>query len=238
MNAASRTLIILELTTMILDQAFLQEDGPPASMLALMRTSRDINETVLHYIQSRYSVSRVLRRFIDDVAGFRTLQYNTRFLISGSTALQLFTRRTFPSSDLDVYAFDNADIGAIGNWFIAQGYDFDWRMGQAHAWAAASIQRGTGTVSPYMREVVEIFTFTKFVNGNGKKIQLIVAETSPIACILGFHSCTLSGPRRQRSTFAYFFPLSRCHECHIIQPSILSISRTYHYPQKIYHHVL
>ena len=64
----------------------------------------------------------------DDVVRLRLLQYHTNFVISGSVAVQFFSRESFADGDLDLYT-ERQHAFTIFHFLLGMGYAFRPRQG-------------------------------------------------------------------------------------------------------------
>ncbi|KAJ3558231.1 hypothetical protein NM688_g1046 [Phlebia brevispora] len=159
----------------------------PEALIRLSLSSRDAHDVVIAYLRLRFNVARYLRPFFDDITSFRILQAKTGMLISGSTALQFFSRTTYPLSDLDLYVRRDSRK-EVGRWLLDRGYKFLPNRGQHdnffEAASAPSVASATGNYRR-MRGVAAVFTFQ---NRHFRNVQIIAAVVSPLAVILHYHS--------------------------------------------------
>lgn len=111
-------------------------------------TCKAMYDEVQIFYQCNYSLDPILEPFIpsEHIPAFRRLQGESGLVISGSVALQFFTRVTYPESDLDLYV-EYAHAFEVGNWLerdvgcTAQNYHgkpqrfyqtyFDWTASDA-----------------------------------------------------------------------------------------------------------
>ncbi|KAJ7678347.1 hypothetical protein B0H17DRAFT_1235975 [Mycena rosella] len=152
-------------------------------LVRLMRTCRRVNWLV-H--DTCFNLIRLLISFFGDaleVARFQRMQARSATLISGSTALQFFNRLTYPGSDLDLYAHGPAAEFPV-RFLLSNGYTFDPRKSQ-DADALAQLPASVRDKGPsYLgRGIADVLDFHK----GSKKIQLIIAESTPMETILSFH---------------------------------------------------
>ncbi|KAF7422279.1 hypothetical protein PC9H_010435 [Pleurotus ostreatus] len=80
-------------------------------------TCKAIYGEVQIFYQRSYSLNPILEPFIplEHIPAFRRLQGESGLVISGSAALQFFTRATYPESDLDLYV-EYAHVFEVGKW--------------------------------------------------------------------------------------------------------------------------
>ncbi|KAJ6495908.1 hypothetical protein DFH09DRAFT_1002254 [Mycena vulgaris] len=154
-------------------------------LLCLMRTCKHLYDLVLH---TSFDVSCLLSPFFgnaENVKHFREIQAQTGTLISGSTALQFFERVRWPRSDLDIYAHrEFATIPA--HFLVGNGYIFNPRPNQ-NPDLLAQLSKTTKdrlTLSYLGRGISDVFDFSK----GDRKVQLIVACSTPMEIILSFHA--------------------------------------------------
>ncbi|PIL32290.1 hypothetical protein GSI_05535 [Ganoderma sinense ZZ0214-1] len=137
-----------------------------------------------------FSVDKCLARFFPDPLAFRRIQARTSTLISGSFALQLFDRTSYPSSDLDLY-LHLEHRRTVGRWLIDEaGYSFFPYRGQEEDFESAVLHKTSRRgISYAMPGVADILTFRKgHLDDAILKVQLIVARRTPMEVVLGFHS--------------------------------------------------
>ncbi|KAF4566487.1 hypothetical protein EYR36_011914 [Pleurotus pulmonarius] len=80
-------------------------------------TCKAIYDEVQIFYQCSYSLDPILEPFIslEHIPAFRRLQAESGLVISGSAALQFFTRVTYPESDLDLYV-EYEHAFEVGKW--------------------------------------------------------------------------------------------------------------------------
>ncbi|KAF9499597.1 hypothetical protein BDN71DRAFT_1441739 [Pleurotus eryngii] len=97
-------------------------------------TCKAIYDEVQAYYHRNYSLNPILEPFIPSryIPAFRRLQKENGLIISGSAALQFFTRVTYPESDLDLYV-EYARALEIGKWLESEvGCTALNHQGEAH----------------------------------------------------------------------------------------------------------
>ncbi|KAG9223952.1 hypothetical protein CCMSSC00406_0004432 [Pleurotus cornucopiae] len=97
-------------------------------------TCKAIYEEVQAYYHRNYSLNLILEPFIPSryIPAFRRLQKENGLVVSGSAALQFFTRVTYPESDLDLYV-EYARALEIGKWLESEvGCTALNHQGEAH----------------------------------------------------------------------------------------------------------
>ncbi|KAJ7311551.1 hypothetical protein DFH08DRAFT_718193, partial [Mycena albidolilacea] len=114
----------------------------------------------------------------------RQIRSQTDTIISGSMAPQFFNRVTWPNTDLDLYV-TRASAALAAFFLVENGYTFDPRKSQVKS-VSVQLCASTREKPPsYLgRGIADVLDFHK----GDKKIQLIVATTSPMEIILSFHS--------------------------------------------------
>ncbi|OBZ78027.1 NADPH-dependent methylglyoxal reductase GRE2 [Grifola frondosa] len=182
----------------------------PVSLVRLEKASCLTRFAAKDFASRAYNINRLLSRFFTDPIAFRSLQARTAALISGSFALQFFDRTFYPESDLDLYVFPDNSPLLIGQWLQAEGYEFLPNSRQDTDFATATTQcysmgshvhpdefQGpldrTHATLYMMRGVEEVFTFVRPTTDSKNpdipaKVQIVVTKTTPLECILGFHS--------------------------------------------------
>ncbi|KAJ6578039.1 hypothetical protein B0H19DRAFT_1122167 [Mycena capillaripes] len=169
-------------------------------LVRLMQTCRSIYYLVL---ASCFSLHRLLSTFFGDatqVDAFRAMQGRTGTIVSGSTVLQFFNRRTWEGSDLDVYV-DRPGAALAAFFIVETGYTFNPRKSQEKTVSAQLVQSIKDRAPSYLgRGIADVLDFHK----GDKKIQLIVAATTPMEIILSFHStCVMNIITHDRAITLY-----------------------------------
>ena len=177
----------------------------PKELISYGQTSRAHKRAVNDYIQRSFRVNRVLDRYFTptEIGYFRYLQSRSQMFISGSTALQFFTRMTYPDSDLDIYV-EHRYRETIALWLVSIGYEFRPRKGLPPKLENAKVllemkkkwEPDYTSVSPshpffesistgyFGRGVANVYNFVR----GARKIQLITSNHSPLEIVLNFHS--------------------------------------------------
>ncbi|KAK7444812.1 hypothetical protein VKT23_015129 [Stygiomarasmius scandens] len=114
---------------------------------------------------------------------FRNIQALTGAVISGSTALQFFSRIRWEESDLDIYV-EHSSGYIVALFLIAIGYGFQPINKQKPTIADAYDQVDLTNFYDDGRGFAGVFNFERRM----ARIQLITATYSPIDIILNFHS--------------------------------------------------
>lgn len=164
----------------------------PASFLQLSRTSRAVHTAVKSYMYRAFRIDKVFSRFFSSPLAFRQIQARTGTLVSGSVALQFFSRSYYPEADIDIYVHMKFRL-EVADFLFKDGYTFAPEQGQDADFQKASSDHYLKFADIYKyKEVITAFTFEK-KNEDGKvmKAQLIIAAECPLQAILGFHSSQL-----------------------------------------------
>lgn len=104
-------------------------------------------------------------------------------MISGSNALQFFNRTAYHGSDLDLYVYDK-HMKEVCDWIIREGYVFAPKYRQDQDFQVAVAAAPTTLYD--MRGIKNIVDLER--PRDGRKIQVISAQTSPMDIVLFFHS--------------------------------------------------
>ena len=167
--------------------------------MSYARACKDTHRTVTGYCRRAFQIHRCLARFMseDDVVRLRLLQYHTNFVISGSVAVQFFSRESFADGDLDLYT-ERQHAFTIFHFLLGMGYAFRPRQMQARTLEDALTQAINEDMVPDdlhydERSILETFSFRKR-HRHRPVIQVILVQTSSIDAIMSFHS----------SAFIYF----------------------------------
>lgn len=170
---------------------------------------------VTHYNQLNFDLKRVLSPYFseEETKSFRQLQITTGTVISGSTALQLFDRTTYPESDLDIYV-EHRYRRDVGWWLMNIGYKYKPSGSEPSKTFAKALSMWSPETweAEYALDhgVTDIFNF--FKAGSKRKVQLISTRRCTMEVILNFHSSMLI-------TFVIYGTVgsmdgSMCYECY------------------------
>ncbi|EEB91585.1 hypothetical protein MPER_10033, partial [Moniliophthora perniciosa FA553] len=185
---------------------FLLRDLSFNDLFNYSKVSRAAYTAVQEFYRSALRIENILRPYfsLEDIRRFRILQYTYGILISGSTALSFFERLPYPESDLDLYV-NVKYCSILADFLISAGYDFSPHISQ-HKQQPFRLQRAIEEAIERFEEPVtnpplanvgmqiprysiagmlDVFTF---IRDDGKKVELIVCESSPMKVILGYHS--------------------------------------------------
>ncbi|KAJ6530282.1 hypothetical protein B0H19DRAFT_1006407 [Mycena capillaripes] len=173
---------------------------PTHDLVRLMCTCRRIYTLVKNVC---FDLHRLLLPFFGDtteVQRFRLMQSLTDTLISGSIALQYFNRLTWPESDLDVYVY-RPSARIVVDFIVTNGYTFGPRKSQNKD-VSEQLSVSISDIPPsYLgRGIADVLDFHK----GDKKIQVIVAESTPMETILGFHSTVVMNVITHDNAFALY----------------------------------
>ncbi|KAF9010941.1 hypothetical protein BDZ89DRAFT_1143397 [Hymenopellis radicata] len=97
--------------------AFIFAELDPIDLVRFSQVSKDCRRVYEDYVKMAFSHSKILRPYLDgdliNVDKFVAMQLRTGLVVSGSSALQLLTRTTYPESDLDCYVGSSIDPAAV-----------------------------------------------------------------------------------------------------------------------------
>lgn len=204
------------------------DDLSPAGLLRLSRTCRTAHASVNAYIASTFNINKLLLRYFPDPIAFRSLQARTAMLISGSTALQFFSRLIYPDSYLDLY-IHGGYREEIGRWLLAQSYvycpnrvqdpDFDTE--------AKKKQHRPDLPTHYSTaETMSVLTFKKSPSIDAEteltvQVKVSFSRSPLMQTIFRFHSSMCHHSRTPASGLTSH--VSRRHERDRVGPRILPI---------------
>ncbi|KAJ3553855.1 hypothetical protein NPX13_g10776 [Xylaria arbuscula] len=158
------------------------------SILNLCRTSPGLRADIYSY---RWDISRRLERFFQNPTVFRSALGQADALITGSFALQFFTNKFWPESDLDINVQDGPGVVILGKFLEAEGYELIGNRGEPFSDYEEVIVR--------LKHIRRILTFIKpqdISNDSSLelKVQLIVTCEQPVLAILGsyYTSCVVN----------------------------------------------
>ena len=213
----------------ILHEAILSRLSP-LEIVLFSRTCRIALDVVQnHYIPAAFSINRILSRYFTEPLAFRAVQARTGTLISGSTALQFFTRTVYPNSDLDLY-ISTQHVFDLIQWLVERGYTFVPGANQAQTWQEAVKTAERRASAPQLHDPIPeeedqwiclVLNLMK-TSSNGAseetsqlKVQCTVVRDDPIRAILALHSskfaCHILLARQ-----AHHWTPSMRHECHLV----------------------
>ncbi|THU90480.1 hypothetical protein K435DRAFT_596403, partial [Dendrothele bispora CBS 962.96] len=177
----------------------------PRDIIAFSLSCKQNYEETLSYNRVAYSIDDLLspRYFtIEETQCFRTVQALTGAVISGSTALQLFSRVRWTESDLDLYV--EHYTGYLMAMFLNNiGYNFQPTERQKIDLADAYDQAEIDEIYDDGRGFASVFNFQRGTS----KIQLVTATHSSIDIILNFHSTVVMNVITAYDAFC-FYPLA------------------------------
>ncbi|KAJ7030974.1 hypothetical protein C8F04DRAFT_1263250 [Mycena alexandri] len=141
--------------------------------------------------QTSFSLPRLLSPFFGhatEVDRFRRMQLQSGTLISGSIALQFFNRLKWPGSDLDLYGHrPTANLAP--------------RKSQNQDVCAQLVASVAEKPPSYLgRGIADVLDFHKA----GKKIQLIIATSTPMEVIISFHSTCVQNVISHEKAYALY----------------------------------
>ena len=192
----------------------------PRSLFRLALICRAAYLAVARFKARAFNINHHLSRYFSNPIAFRSLQARTNTLISGSNALQFLDRTFYPEADLDLYTHPGHSlevaqflIEAEGHHYVPRRYQQDdWKVATGSdrdlTWrrVSAGIRRADSDHAYPITQIREVWTFEKTgADQIPLKVQIIEARSSPLECILGFHS--------SRSTswlFSALCPLTLC----------------------------
>lgn len=157
-----------------------------------------------------YDIRKGLLHFFADPAGFRLMQSRTGAIVSGSFALQFFTREYYPLADFDIYV-ELAKGVQVGRWLMENGYSYvpskrdhyGSTLQQPDDFELSIKSLDYGWIGDYFKckGVKGVLNFFRDVDGTTKKVQLIVTELCAIRTILSFHSSKCSALSKTTCSF-------------------------------------
>lgn len=148
---------------------------------------------VQSYLVRHFCPSGVLAPFIGShlLADFRTLMANTDMVISGSVALRLFARATWPVNDLNLYV-DRLYCGTVCTWLRNNGF-----IGERMTMPITSIgnlcrrKERRPSSSKLSIEIASMMHHTQSVEFRNTQTQKVVQVTfcpgTPVKTVLRFH---------------------------------------------------
>ncbi|KAJ3967447.1 hypothetical protein EV361DRAFT_807255 [Lentinula raphanica] len=170
---------------------------------------------------SAMKIEKVLLRFFknkDEIGTFQDIQAKTGAIISGSVALQFFTRIDYDGSDLDTYSLLQHCI-EIGKWLLTIGYNYKPVKNQRHVFEEDYDRilqsEGPSRVNNVVNEgddirggtryrSVNIHEVWNFQRSDGVRVQLVATRIIPEAIVLGFHSTCVMNIITHKAAYSLF----------------------------------
>lgn len=179
-------------------------------LLRLRRVNHFLKRLVKRVRPRRFSITTSLAYYFNDPDAFRKLQAHTGAVISGSFALNFFLPHGRAHPDLDVYvSFEAAET--VGRWLFMNGFELNPFGALFHSTnhvnviqtpaygsdvaafvnAVRRLRNQSVAENFYIRGVMGVFEFVKSVDGQARKVELVVVRRSPMETILDFNSSAL-----------------------------------------------
>ena len=161
-----------------------------ADIIRLAKTNTRLRNLLYSYTRRAYDIEAQLLDFLPDPDSFRELQFYTGVIISGSFALQFFTRETRPDMSLDIFVGSRSQE-QVGGWLLRHGFFY----------SPVKLIRGgvEETQAPYSDaikcpgfraipsvQVLDTLDFVRVVDGTERKVVLHVTCFSPVETVLLF----------------------------------------------------
>ncbi|KAJ3819026.1 hypothetical protein F5880DRAFT_1490392, partial [Lentinula raphanica] len=175
---------------------------------------------VSFFRKSAMKIEHVLLRFFKSkkiIGMFQHIQATTGTIISGSVALQFFTRSDYDNSDLDTYTMLRNCL-VVGKWYETNGYRYTPARNQQDTFEN-DYKRVIGSEgTPRMNlegndgddiqgagryrslDICEVWNFKR----EGLCIQLVATRIKPEAIVLGFHSTCVMNIITHRSAYSLY----------------------------------
>ncbi|KDQ51107.1 hypothetical protein JAAARDRAFT_199331 [Jaapia argillacea MUCL 33604] len=199
----------------------------PVALIRLGQCSRTTLGAVANFANRAFNINKHISRFFPDPITFRSLQARTATLISGPSALQFLDRTFYPESDLDLYT-PNKHGYEVGLWLKQDGYvfvpnsfqdeDFDMSFGGvmgANFVGEVTDDLDLNHLQQYgIKGVNGIYCFEKASQDGTEpplRVQIITASTTPLECILNFHSTVVMNAIAYDAAYS-FYPISTFEE--------------------------
>ncbi|KAJ3931821.1 MAG: hypothetical protein NXY57DRAFT_895390 [Lentinula lateritia] len=163
-------------------------------------------------------IDLVLNRFltVGEIGGFQDIQVLTGMVVSGSVALQFFSREVY-RTDLDTYCVLGKCLD-VAKYYQSIRYEyrpskdqldhFEDDLSRIVDWRWYTENRG-----PYLQDnVLQVWNFDR----NGSKIQLIATARSPLEAILKFHSTCVMNVITHRRAYCLFARTTFKERCTVV----------------------
>ena len=164
----------------------------PASLCRLRSVSKEMKAQVDWYNAVAFSIDRALREsFFNSPTEFRKMQEETQTVISGSFALQFFTRRRFPKADLDLYVDFRAAHQLCSYLEDRTPYRYCARDGEPEHWQEA-LDKDRLNAENYnrMSGILFVLKFRGQYMGEERQVDVVIVDDESCIphVILSFHS--------------------------------------------------
>ncbi|TFK61793.1 hypothetical protein BDN72DRAFT_903786 [Pluteus cervinus] len=152
----------------------------PVDLYHLQLTCFRLNAIIINFNSRAYHLEDVLSPFFekDEYTDFREMQKSTNAFISGSTALQFFSREVFEGCDLDLYV-EKGQETALVDWLQSIHYKLVQLIGLTEEEMEQVEEPPSLFYSPY------VIQFLKLIRGE-KRIEVMVIDRSPLFAIFHF----------------------------------------------------
>lgn len=172
----------------------------PRELVTLALVNRRMDHELRGYRRRVFCIERLLSPFFSDCDRFRELQCRTGLLISGSTALQLFDRTTYPEADLDLYVDSRWATEVVLYVRDQERYQFRPTRAQKDQIPERALEAGPGvradSSSAYGEGyasggIAGVLNFSK----GAQRLQIIASKGAPLSVVLRFHSSESLSPQ-------------------------------------------
>ncbi|KAJ3729841.1 hypothetical protein C8R42DRAFT_637977 [Lentinula raphanica] len=189
---------------------------------SLSLTGRTGYYAVMIFRKAAMKIEHVLLRFFktkEEIGKFQSIQAKTGTIISGSVALQFFTRTVYKDSDMDTYSMLKNCLD-IGQWYETIGYQYipakkqrtifqdDYRrvIQSREGGSRLNVDGNEGDdirgAARYQSpNICEVWNFE---NKDRARIQLVATRIIPEAIVLGFHSTCVMNFITHKAAYSLF----------------------------------
>ena len=97
----------------------------PKTIYALRSVCQASNGAVMDYILNAFNINDHLRQFTDEPVAFRIMLARTASIVSGSKALEFFSRDTHTGSDVDIFVAGPKNTRNVCRYLVQHGFSFN-----------------------------------------------------------------------------------------------------------------
>lgn len=163
----------------------------PADLVRMEKINKEYRATTTTFMRRAYNIDRQLIGFLPDPHSFRRMQSKTGTVISGSFALQFFTRVYYPETALDIFV-GSLYREEVGGWLSSNGFIYTpFTKTHDKVTTTQALSYEDAMLCPGFRElklvdVMDVLDFVRDVGGAKRRVVLHVTRNSPIQTILLF----------------------------------------------------
>ena len=160
-------------------------------LVRIAKTSKVFQDILNRYLRRAYDINERLLPFIRNPDSFRRMQFSTGAIISGSFALQFFTRLVWPDTGLDMFVGSRFKDQA-GEWLLRNGYSYRpativrGGVSETQSLSYSEAIKCPGFRGVFLLFLLDVLDFVWMVDGVERRICLHVTRGCPVETVLRF----------------------------------------------------